>query len=152
MLTRIEVGESPFSLAAEYEALAGLAKAGAVVSFIGRMRDINEGDEVVGLHLEHYPGMTQKVLTELVAEAATRWSLEAVTLIHRVGDFAPCDEIVLVQVASRHRGEAFVACEFLMDYLKSRAPFWKQEQLTDGTRRWVAARHSDNQALDKWKV
>ena len=152
MLTRIEVGESPFSLAAEYEALAGLSKAGAVVSFIGRMRDINEGDEVVGLHLEHYPGMTQKVLSELVAEAATRWCLEAVTLIHRVGDFAPCDEIVLVQVASRHRGEAFAACEFLMDYLKTQAPFWKQEQLADGTRRWVAARHSDNQALDKWKI
>ena len=150
MLIKVEVGEASFNLAAEYQALAGLSKAGAVVSFVGRMRDINEGDEVVGLHLEHYPGMTQKVLSELVAEAATRWTLEAVTLIHRVGDFAPCDEIVLVQVASRHRGEAFAACEFIMDYLKTQAPFWKCEETPQGAR-WVDARVSDEEALARWR-
>lgn len=149
----IRVQGSPFDPGAEVNAMhAANVGVGAVVSFVGYVRDFNDGLDVAGMFLEHYPGMTQKVLTELVAEASARWPLEAVTLIHRVGDFAPCDEIVLVQVASRHRGEAFAACEFLMDYLKTRAPFWKQEQLADGTRRWVAARHSDNQAVDKWKT
>lgn len=147
---RIRVQQADFDLAAEYQRMAGMPQVGALVSFVGRMRDINLGDSVVGLTLEHYPGMTEKSLSELVQQARSRWSLEAVTLIHRVGDFQACDQIVLVLVASSHRGEAFAACEFLMDALKTRAPFWKKERLADGSCRWVDARFSDLQAAARW--
>jgi len=147
---RILVQEADFELAVEYQRMAGQGRIGALVSFVGRMRDINLGDAVVGLSLEHYPGMTEKSLCELVQQARSRWSLEAVTLIHRVGEFQATDQIVLVLVASSHRGEAFAACEFLMDALKTQAPFWKKEMLADGTSRWVAARESDQQAVARW--
>lgn len=151
MPDQIIVSSVPFSLADAYAAYAQCPQAGALVSFVGRMRDINEGDEVTGLTLEHYPGMTEAVLAGLVQRARARWSLEGVTLIHRIGDFAPCDEIVLVMVASRHRGEAFAACEFLMDILKTQAPFWKKETLRDGSSRWVEHRASDQQAAGRWR-
>ena len=149
---RILVQEADFELAAEYQRLAGQGRVGAVVSFVGRMRDINLGDAVVGLTLEHYPGMTEKSLCELVQQARSRWSLEAVTLIHRVGEFQATDQIVLVLVASSHRGEAFAACEFLMDALKTQAPFWKKERLADGSSRWVEARACDQQAAARWST
>lgn len=147
---RILVQEADFDLAVEYQRLAGQGRIGALVSFVGRMRDINLGDAVVGLSLEHYPGMTEKSLGELVQQARSRWSLEAVTLIHRVGEFQATDQIVLVLVASRHRGEAFSACEFLMDALKTQAPFWKKERLADGSSRWVEARACDQRAAARW--
>lgn len=146
----IRVAVDDFSLAQEYERLASDTRIGGVVSFVGRMRDFNCGDEVVGLSLEHYPGMTERALAELVAQARARWALAAVTLIHRIGDFAPGQQIVLVLVASQHRGEAFAACEFIMDVLKTRAPFWKKERLADGSSRWVAARRSDEAAAGRW--
>ena len=149
----VRVQEADFDLAAELTALrAGDARVGALASFVGLVRDVNDGAGVSDMTLEHYPGMTEKALADIVAEAQTRWDIYAALVIHRVGRLKPCDQIVLVAVTSAHRGEAFAACEFLMDYLKTRAPFWKQEQLADGTRRWVAARHSDNQAVDKWKT
>ncbi len=147
---RILVQEADFELAVEYQRLARQGRIGALVSFVGRMRDINLGDAVVGLSLEHYPGMTEKSLCELVQQARSRWSLEAVTLIHRVGEFQATDQIVLVLVASSHRGEAFSACEFLMDALKTQAPFWKKERLADGSSRWVEARACDQQAAARW--
>ena len=147
---RILVQEADFELATEYQRLAGSGRIGALVSFVGQMRDINLGDAVVGLTLEHYPGMTEKSLCELVQQARSRWSLEAVTLIHRVGEFQATDQIVLVLVASSHRGEAFAACEFLMDALKTQAPFWKKERLADGSSRWVEARACDQQAAARW--
>ena len=147
---RVLVQEADFELAVEYQRLAGQGRIGAMVSFVGRMRDINLGDAVVGLTLEHYPGMTEKSLCELVQQARSRWSLEAVTLIHRVGEFQATDQIVLVLVASSHRGEAFAACEFLMDALKTQAPFWKKERLADGSSRWVEARACDQQAAARW--
>lgn len=128
----------------------GNPSVGAIVSFVGLMRDINEGDTVSALFLEHYPGMTEKALEAIVAEARERWSLEAVRVIHRIGAVTPEEPIVLVAVASRHRGEAFRGCEFIIDYLKTRAPFWKKET-TDSGERWVEARHSDDQAEARWK-
>lgn len=127
----------------------GNPKIGAIVSFVGLMRDINEGDEVSALFLEHYPGMTEKALETIVAEARERWSLEAARVIHRIGEVAPEEPIVLVAVASSHRGEAFRACEFIIDYLKTRAPFWKKETTSEG-QRWVDARHSDDEAEARW--
>ena len=150
-MSDIELCAHPFDPEATLSAMRrGNAKIGAVVSFVGLMRDINEGDEVSELFLEHYPGMTEKALEAIVDEARQRWDLEAVQVIHRVGSIEPEDPIVMVAVASRHRGEAFRACEFIIDYLKTRAPFWKKET-TDSGERWVDARHSDNQAEARWK-
>lgn len=150
MQVHISVQSCPFDPAAEEQAIRqGNPQTGAVVTFLGLMRDINEGDSVTSMTLEHYPGMTEKALAAIVDEAAERWQLEAVHLLHRVGELHPEDPIVLVSVASRHRGEAFRACEFIIDYLKTRAPFWKKEQTRDGER-WVEARHSDEQAENKW--
>ena len=150
MQVHISVQSSPFDPAAEELAIrSGNPQIGAVVTFLGLMRDINEGDAVAAMTLEHYPGMTEKALAAIVEEAAERWQLEAVRLLHRVGELRPQDPIVLVSVASRHRAEAFRACEFIIDYLKTRAPFWKKEQTSDGER-WVEARHSDDQAQSKW--
>jgi molybdopterin synthase catalytic subunit len=130
---------------------AGNAAAGGVVSFVGLMRDFNQGDPVAAMTLEHYPGMTEKALHAIVDEAVDRWQLQGVRLIHRVGEVRPQDPIVLVAVASAHRGDAFRACEFIIDYLKTRAPFWKREQTADGGSRWVEARSSDDRAAADWE-
>jgi molybdopterin synthase catalytic subunit len=122
---------------------------GAVASFIGVCRDANDGDAVSTMTLEHYPGMTEKALEKIVVEARERWKVMDVLVVHRVGELKPTDQIVLVVVAGAHRGEAFAACEFIMDYLKTRAPFWKKEQTPEGSR-WVQARTSDDDAAGRW--
>jgi molybdopterin synthase catalytic subunit len=147
----IRIQPEAFDLSAEVSALrAGDGQVGAVCAFLGTVRDRNEGDGVGALELEHYPGMTEKAIAALVDEASRRFELRAVTVIHRVGSLLPQDPIVLVAVASGHRGQAFQACEFLMDYLKTRAPFWKKETLADGQTRWVDARGSDQAAAQRW--
>jgi molybdopterin synthase catalytic subunit len=128
----------------------GNPKIGAVASFIGIARDVNDGDAVSTLALEHYPGMTEKALENIVAEARARWDVMDILVVHRVGELRPTEQIVLVAVAGAHRGEAFAACEFVMDYLKTRAPFWKKEQTAQGAR-WVEARESDGEAAQRWK-
>ncbi|MDP2514746.1 molybdopterin synthase catalytic subunit MoaE [Photobacterium damselae subsp. piscicida] len=145
----ISVQFEDFSVADEYEKLAQGTEAGAVVTFIGKVRDFNQGDSVTGLSLEHYPGMTEKALSEIVEQARARWPLLQVRVIHRVGDFDLGNQIVFVGVSSAHRGASFEACEFIMDYLKTRAPFWKKEQ-TPEENRWVDARESDTSAADRW--
>jgi molybdopterin synthase catalytic subunit len=122
---------------------------GAISSFIGLVRDVNSGEHVSELTLEHYPGMTEKALDEIVDEAKARWDIIEVLVIHRVGVLRPTDQIVLVVVAGAHRGEAFAACEFVMDYLKTKAPFWKKEQTPAGSR-WVESRSSDDAAAERW--
>jgi len=124
--------------------------AGAVVSFVGQVRDVNEGDSVHTLTLEHYPGMTESALNAIETEARARWNLIESVIIHRVGTLKPLDQIVLVAVLSAHRGEAFKACEFIMDYLKTKAPFWKKETTPLGER-WVDAKVSDDVSIDRWK-
>ncbi len=147
---KILVQESDFDPGAEIAALhAGQPRVGAVASFVGLVRDLNEGDSVATLTLEHYPAMTEKSLREIVDEAMGRWSLLDVTVIHRVGRLLPLDRIVYVGVSSMHRGDAFAACEFIMDYLKTRAPFWKKEGTPAGER-WVEARGSDDAAAERW--
>ncbi len=146
----VSVQEADFDVGAEIAALtAGDARAGAVASFVGLVRDVNEGAGVFEMTLEHYPGMTEKALAEIVAEAQARWDIYAVRVIHRVGRLLPCERIVFVAVSSAHRGEAFAACEFIMDYLKTRAPFWKRE-VTPAGARWVDARESDDSAAQRW--
>lgn len=122
---------------------------GAVVSFIGQVRDINEGDAVAELTLEHYPGMTEKSLNAIITQAKARWNIMDVLIIHRVGTLQPSDQIVLVAVSGAHRGEAFAACEFVMDCLKTEAPFWKKE-LTQSGERWVEAKAADDDAKERW--
>lgn len=122
---------------------------GAVASFIGTVRDVNDASTITGMTLEHYPGMTEAALDDIVDEARRRFDIRDVLIVHRVGPLAPGDQIVLVAVTSAHRGAAFAACEFVMDYLKTRAPFWKKERLTDGER-WVEARASDEDAARRW--
>ncbi|WP_188013822.1 molybdopterin synthase catalytic subunit MoaE [Photobacterium damselae] len=145
----ISVQFEDFSVTDEYEKLAQGTEAGAVVTFIGKVRDFNQGDSVTGLSLEHYPGMTEKALSEIVEQARARWPLLQVRVIHRVGDLDLGDQIVFVGVSSAHRGASFEACEFIMDYLKTRAPFWKKEQTPEESR-WVDARESDTSAADRW--
>lgn len=123
---------------------------GAVAAFIGQVRDINDGHNIAGMTLEHYPGMTEKALQDIVSQASTRWDILDALVIHRVGPLQPTDQIVLVAVAGRHRGEAFAACEFIMDYLKTQAPFWKKERTSEGER-WVEARASDDSAKARWE-
>jgi molybdopterin synthase catalytic subunit len=120
------------------------------VTFVGLMRDMNEGDRIDRMSLEHYPGMTEKALIAIAEEAAGRWEVKGIRVIHRVGVLKPQDPIVLVAVTGAHRGEAFRACEFLIDYLKTRAPFWKKE-ITDGGERWVDARATDVDAAERWE-
>jgi len=147
----IKIQETPLDALAEVPPVyLGRPSVGGVVSFIGLMRDINQDEQITQMTLEHYPGMTEKALAAIVAEASERWNLEGVRVIHRVGELRPQDPIVLVAVSSRHRGEAFRACEFIIDYLKTRAPFWKKEQTSAGSARWVDARDSDSQAADTW--
>jgi molybdopterin synthase catalytic subunit len=146
----VRVQEADFDLGAELTALrAGDARVGALASFLGLVRDMNEGASVSEMTLEHYPGMTEKALEEIVAEARGRWDIYDALVIHRVGPLKPCDQIVLVAVTSAHRGEAFAACEFIMDYLKTRAPFWKKEATPAGGR-WVDARETDDSAARRW--
>lgn len=148
---KIQVQESDFDPGAEISALhAGRPDTGAVASFVGLVRDLNDGQAVSSLELEHYPGMTEKSLREITDLALGRWQLLDVTVIHRIGKLKPTDRIVFVGVASMHRGDAFAACEFIMDYLKTRAPFWKKEG-TPGEERWVNARESDEKAADRWE-
>jgi molybdopterin synthase catalytic subunit len=148
----VRVQEADFDLNAELTALrAGDPRIGALASFVGLVRDINDGAGVSEMTLEHYPGMTEKALAAIVAEAKARWDIYGVRVIHRVGPLKPCDQIVLVAVTSAHRGEAFAACEFIMDYLKTRAPFWKRETTPDGAR-WVDARETDDSAAARWQA
>ena len=147
----IRVQEADFDIGAELAALrAGDARVGALASFLGLVRDLNDGASVSEMTLEHYPGMTEKALEEIVAEAKGRWDIYDALVIHRVGPLKPCDQIVLVGVTSAHRGEAFAACEFIMDYLKTRAPFWKKEVTPEGGR-WVDARDADDSAAARWQ-
>ena len=129
--------------------LAGHGNVGAIVSFVGLVRDLNDGDAIQTLTLEHYPEMTQKALEAIELEAKTRWDVISTLIIHRVGTLKPQDQIVLVAVSSAHRGEAFKACEFIMDYLKTSAPFWKKEATNQGER-WVEAKVSDDAAKARW--
>jgi molybdopterin synthase catalytic subunit len=146
----VRVQAEDFDVAREIAELrAGNPKVGAVAVFIGIVRDLNDATEVRTLTLEHYPGMTEKALAGIVAEAAARWDLCDARVVHRVGTLAPTDQIVLVAVSSAHRGDAFAACEFIMDYLKTRAPFWKKE-VTPAGERWVEARASDDDAAARW--
>jgi len=147
---KIVVQNEAFELGVEVDALRrGRTDIGGIASFVGLARDMNDGSDVAAMTLEHYPGMTEKALAALVEEAQSRWTLLDVTLIHRVGRLLPGDPIVLVAVAGSHRGEAFAACEFIMDYLKTRAPFWKKEETPEGER-WVEARASDDAAAMRW--
>ena len=149
---KILVQADPFDLGAEVAAMSrGRTDIGAIASFVGLARDLNEGSGVAAMTLEHYPGMTEKALAALVDDACSRWTLLDVTVIHRVGRLLPGDPIVLVAVAGSHRGEAFDACEFIMDYLKTQAPFWKKEETTEGER-WVEARASDDAAAARWQA
>ena len=147
----VRVQTDDFDVAREIAALrANDARVGAVASFIGTVRDVNDAAHVSTLTLEHYPGMTEKALAAIVAEAHERFDILDALVIHRVGTLQPTDQIVLVAVTSAHRGEAFDACRFLMDYLKTRAPFWKKERTPDGER-WVEARASDDVAAARWR-
>ncbi|MFM5854218.1 molybdopterin synthase catalytic subunit MoaE [Aeromonas rivipollensis] len=151
MTDRILVQRADFSLGEEYERLAARHDSGAIVTFVGKVRDFNQGDAVKGLSLEHYPGMTEKALTDIVTEARGRWPLQECTLIHRIGDLLLGDQIVLVAVSSAHRDAAFEACHFIMDFLKTRAPFWKKELTAEGIQRWVEAKASDDAAAARWR-
>ena len=146
----VRIQKEDFDVSVEIARLReGNPKVGAVASFVGIVRDLNEGDAVASLTLEHYPGMTEKSVEKIVVEARDRWDIYDALVIHRVGVLKPLDQIVLVVVSSAHRGESFKACEFLMDYLKTRAPFWKKEQTPNGGR-WVDARASDDAAAERW--
>lgn len=147
----VRVQSEDFDVGRELEALTrGRHGVGAVASFVGLVRDANDGSSVSGMTLEHYPGMTERALEEICAQAHGRWQLAETLVIHRVGPLVPGDRIVLVGVAGAHRGEAFEACEFIMDFLKTRAPFWKKEDTPEGGR-WVDARSADDAAAERWK-
>jgi molybdopterin synthase catalytic subunit len=149
---RVSIQTEDFDLSAEVARLrAGQKGVGAVCTFVGTVRDRNDGQSVSTMELEHYPGMTEKAIEEMIDEAHRRFDIFSARVIHRVGLLQPLDQIVLVAVTSAHRGESFQACEFLMDYLKTQAPFWKKEQTPEGAR-WVDARVSDDAALAKWGI
>ncbi|MDG6286864.1 molybdopterin synthase catalytic subunit MoaE [Glaesserella parasuis] len=147
--TLIQVQQDPFDQNAIYKWLSEQHSVGATTLFVGKVREMNLGDSVSGLYLEHYPAMTEKALREIVDEAKSRWELQRVAVIHRIGQLYTGDEIVLVGVSSAHRGNAYHANEFIMDYLKTKAPFWKRET-TDHGDRWIERRESDQEAADKW--
>ena len=150
MTVRIQTED--FDVGAEVAAIrGGNAGIGAVATFTGLVRDVNEGDTVSEMTLEHYPGMTEKSIEAIVSQAKGRWSVIDAMVVHRVGLLRPTDQIVLVVVASAHRGDAFAACEFIMDYLKTQAPFWKKEKTADGSR-WVDARSTDDLAAERWRL
>ncbi len=153
---KISVQREDFDAGAELRAVAaGNPKVGGVAAFVGLVRDMNAsapgepGAAVASMTLEHYPGMTERALEAIVEEARGRWQMADCTVIHRYGELKPTEQIVLVAVASAHRGDAFAACEFIMDYLKTRAPFWKKETTPQGER-WVEARASDDRRADRW--
>ena len=149
---RVTIQTEDFDLSTEIAALrAGDARVGAVCSFVGTVRDRNDGSAVQGLELEHYPGMTERAIEAMIAEARQRFDMLGARVIHRVGLLQPQDQIVLVAVSSAHRAEAFQACEFLMDYLKTQAPFWKKETTPEGAH-WVDARVQDDAALARWGI
>jgi molybdopterin synthase catalytic subunit len=148
---KISIQLEDFDVSTELQLLRkNLPGIGGINIFVGTVRDTHQGNEVQSMELEHYPGMTEKALQEIVAQAKTRWDVLNATIIHRVGKLQPTDQIVLVAVASTHRGDAYAACEFMMDYLKTSAPFWKKEHTPDGSR-WVDARTSDDERLKKWQ-
>jgi molybdopterin synthase catalytic subunit len=152
MTTRVTIQTGDFNLADEVQALRKDDKrAGAICTFTGTVRDRNDGSSVSSMELEHYPGMTEKAIEAMIDEAIRRFDIFAARVIHRVGLLQPLDQVVMVAVTSAHRGESFKACEFLMDYLKTQAPFWKKEQTPEGAR-WVDARVSDDAALAKWGI
>ena len=152
MQARVAIQAQDFDLSAEVAALRqGDLQVGAVCSFVGTVRDRNEGDQVASLELEHYPGMTEKAIEAMIDAAMNRFDIRAARVIHRIGLLQPLDQIVLVAVTSAHRGESFQACEFLMDYLKTQAPFWKKE-VTPAGARWVDARVSDDEAMTRWAI
>ena len=152
MTARVSIQTEDFDLAAEVAALRqGDGRVGAVCSFVGTVRDRNDGQSVSTMDLEHYPGMTEKSIEAMIDASHRRFDFLGARVIHRVGLLHPLDQIVLVVVSSAHRGESFQACEFLMDYLKTQAPFWKKEQTPEGAR-WVDARVSDDAALAKWGI
>ena len=152
MTARVSIQTHDFNLAEEIAALrANDARVGAVCSFIGTVRDRSEGTAVSSMELEHYPGMTEKAIEAMIDEAQRRFDIYGARVVHRVGLLQPADQIVMVAVTSAHRGESFKACEFLMDYLKTQAPFWKKER-TPGGAHWVDARVADDAALQRWGI
>ncbi|HJL61511.1 MAG TPA: molybdopterin synthase catalytic subunit MoaE [Pseudomonadales bacterium] len=147
---RIIVQETDFDVSTETRALAEASKGiGGINTFVGLVRDINDASDVSSLFLEHYPGMTEKQIETILQEAASRWDVQSATVIHRVGELCPGEQIVFVGVASAHRGDAFDACEYIIDYLKTRATFWKKEKSEEGTR-WLETRQSDIESADAW--
>ena len=147
----IRIQTEDFDLSAELNRLRSDHRdIGAVVSFVGTVRDVNDADGVLSMELEHYPGMTESALEEIESHARQRWDILDSVVIHQIGVLKPTDRIVLVAVVSRHRGEAFRACEYMIDALKTQAPFWKKEQTAKGDVRWVQAKESDESALKKW--
>ena len=146
----VRVQQQDFDVGVEVSALrAGRLDVGAVASFVGTVRDLNEGAGVSSMTLEHYPGMTERALEDICVQARERWDILDALVVHRYGELAPGDQIVLVVVTSAHRGDAFAACEFIMDYLKTQAPFWKKERTPQGAR-WVEAREADDAAAARW--
>ena len=149
MTVRIQTAD--FDLSTEIAALrSGDLEVGAIVSFVGTVRDMNDGSQVNSMELEHYAGMTEKALADIIVEAKSRWSIHEALVIHRIGKMLPGAQIVLVAVTGQHRGEAFAACEFIMDYLKTAAPFWKKEATPTGEH-WVDARSTDDEAMERWR-
>ncbi len=149
---RVFIQTGDFDVAREIDALrAGDMRVGAVCSFIGIVRDRNDGDAIASMELEHYPGMTEKAVEAMIDEAHRRFDILGARVIHRIGLLQPLDRIMMVAVTSAHRGQSFQACEFLMDYLKTQAPFWKKEETPDGAR-WVDARTADDAALARWGI
>lgn len=146
----IRIQQADFDLTTEIANLRhGDLQVGAITSFVGTVRDMNEGSHIQAMTLEHYPGMTEKALEDIVNQAKARWDIRDALVIHRIGPLMPADQIVLVAVTSAHRGESFLACEFIMDYLKTAAPFWKKEDTPEGGR-WVDARTTDDAAATRW--
>ena len=150
MSAQVRIQAEDFDLSAEVAQLrATNPKVGGIVTFVGTVRDLNEGATVAEMELEHYPGMTEQSIDAIIEQAKRRWPVYGALVIHRIGPLKPMEQIVLVAVTAAHRGEAFAACEFIIDYLKTEAPFWKKEQTPDGAR-WVDARVTDEKALQKW--
>ena len=152
MSVQVRIQAEDFDLSTEIAQLrAANPKVGGIVTFVGTVRDLNEGAAVAEMELEHYPGMTEQSINAIIEQAKARWPVYRALVIHRIGPLKPMEQIVLVAVTSAHRGEAFAACEFIIDYLKTEAPFWKKEQTPDGAR-WVDARVTDEAALQKWSL
>jgi len=151
MIKRVKVQAGDFDVNEETAFLSAVSnEVGGINTFIGNVRDINEGDSVTSLHLEHYPGMTEKQIHSIIDRSAARWSVLSAVVIHRVGDLHPGEKIVFVGIASRHRGDAFRACEYVIDSLKTEATFWKKE-VAEGESRWLTTRQTDLEARDKWQ-